>query len=69
MRCIGGDLAELQTFCGVMNLPPPVRTSSHHHINKAIHEAACSTQTDSMKAAAELEFSLAEGGRSKDTRH
>ena len=23
--CIGGDLAELRTFCGVMDLPPPLK--------------------------------------------
>ena len=28
MRCIGGDLSELKTFCGVMNLPNPVCKSS-----------------------------------------
>ena len=25
MRCAGGGAAELETFCGVMNLPHPVR--------------------------------------------
>ena len=31
MRCIGGDRAELETFCGIMDLPPPVgRTRSEY---------------------------------------
>lgn len=59
MRCIGGDLAELETFCGVMGLPPPVRKSSHNKINKTLEQAACTVQKKSMQAAAKLEHSLA----------
>jgi hypothetical protein len=68
MRCIGGDLAELETFCGIMDLPPPVRKSSYNQINKTLRDAACSVQADMMREAAEIEYSLAEdsGDRIRD---
>ena len=44
MRCIGGSRADLRTFCGVMDMPPPVRGSSYNKINKTIQKAACAVQ-------------------------
>lgn len=58
MRSIGCDLAELQTFCGVMDIPAPVKKRSHNIINKSIQKAACSVQEESMSAAADTELQL-----------
>ena len=65
MRCIGGGLAELQTFCGIVNLPPPVQKSTHNRINKTVEQAAHAEQRECMKraAAAEHELAKGEGGR------
>ncbi|XP_076468336.1 uncharacterized protein LOC143299096 [Babylonia areolata] len=67
MRCICGGLAELQTFCGILNLPPPVQKSSHNKTNKTIYQAASAEQTESMARAAAIEHELADGeGEVKD---
>lgn len=58
LRCIGGDLADLQTFCGVMDIPPPVQKSVHNIMNKTIEKSACSVQERSMSAAAHTELQL-----------
>jgi hypothetical protein len=60
MRGIGGGRADLQTFCGIMDLPPPVLASSYNLVNKTLHDAACSVQKASMKRAAEIELEMAE---------
>jgi hypothetical protein len=60
MRCIGCDFGELKTFCGIMDLPPPVHKSSQKAINKTLHTAATTVQIKSMMNAADLEYSLAE---------
>lgn len=60
MRCTGGGRAELQTFCGVMALPPPVLKSSNHIIQKTVMKAATAVQDTSMRKAAEAEYALAE---------
>ena len=39
MRCIGGDRAELSTFCGIMDLPKPVQNTTFTKIKSAICEA------------------------------
>ena len=64
MRCIGGDRAELSTFCDIMDLPPPFQKSSYNLINKTIENATSSVQAESMKAAAAIEQSLAEESQS-----
>ena len=60
MRCVGGDLSELSTFCGVMNLPKPVGKTSFSKINQTMKKAACQVQQQSMDDAAVSEFCLAE---------
>lgn len=60
MRCIGNDRAELRTFCGVMDLPPPVQDSTYSMINKTVQAAAVTVQEDSMRRAAEEEYTQAE---------
>lgn len=60
MRCIGDDRADLQTFCGVMDLPPPVHDNTYNIINKTVQAAATTVQVDSMRRAAEEEFAQAE---------
>ena len=59
MRCIGGDRAELETFCGIMDLPPPVGKSSCAKINDTVHKASTTVQKASMKLAAETEYTRA----------
>lgn len=54
MRCTGGGLAELQTFCGVMDLTLPVQNTEdylgcRHNCTKK-----------SMDRAAEAEYALSE---------
>ena len=55
-----GDVAELQTFRGVMDLPKPVSEVSLNKMNKTMNKAACSVQKQSMEAAAIIEHCLAE---------
>ena len=59
MRCAGGGHAEHQTFCGIMNLPHPVRKHSNNTIQKTVEKAATDVQKNSMKKAAETEYALA----------
>ena len=60
MRCFGGDLAELETFCGVMDLPPPVQKCSHNLILTKQYKSlsTCEVQESSMKRAGETEYLL-----------
>ena len=55
MRIIGRDRADLQSFCGVMDLPPPVQYSTYSKINETLQKAACTAQDQSMQRAAERE--------------
>ncbi|GFN85806.1 hypothetical protein PoB_001231200 [Plakobranchus ocellatus] len=56
MRCTGGSLAELRTFCGLMDIPPPVTHNTYNIINQSIERAAENVQNDSMAKAASKEF-------------
>ena len=60
MRCIGGNLSELKTFCGIMNLPNPVCKSSHNKINQTMKKAAYCVQKQSMDDSAIIKRWLAE---------
>lgn len=62
MRSIGCDRAELEKFCGIMDLPPPVHKSSYACINQSIAKAAEAVQERSMTQAAKEEWDLAESG-------
>ena len=62
MRCVGGDHAELATFCAMMDLPPPVQEKSVNIIKKKTILKACTTvQKASCKKAAQTEHKLAQG--------
>lgn len=52
MRCIGQDHSDLETFCGVMNLPWPAAKPTHQCLMKTIEKAATETMDESMKKAA-----------------
>lgn len=67
MRMIGGGLNDLKTFCGLMNLPPPVKKSSFKEIKNTIHNAVISAQDESMKRAGETEYKLSESNFEEDT--
>ena len=69
MRSIGCDRAELQTFCGVMNLPPPVHKSSHNIVNKTLESATVAVQQQSMSEAAKQEYRMAEPIEDTDLRN
>lgn len=58
MRCVGGDRADLKTFCAIMDLPPPVGDSSYSMINSTMEMASGAVQAASMKKAANTEFDL-----------
>lgn len=60
MRSIGRDRADLQSFCGVMDLPPPVHYSTYNKIDETLEKAACTVQDQSMQRAAEREYAQAE---------
>ena len=60
MRCIGADRAELQTFCGLMDMPYGIGKSTVNFINNRISEAASAAMTDSASAAAKQEYDAAE---------
>lgn len=60
MRYIGCGHSALRTFCGIMNLPPPVGNTSYDKIKSSINQAVTATQAESMKEAAKIEHSLAE---------
>lgn len=60
MRVIGGGHRSLQTFCGLMNLPPPVQKSSFSKIKDTLHEAVLKTETESLSKAGKLEYNLSE---------
>ena len=52
MCCIGGDLTERSAFCGVMDLPPPVKKkkkSSHNKIHDTLEKVARSIQGKKKK--------------------
>ncbi|KAK3777265.1 hypothetical protein RRG08_013467 [Elysia crispata] len=59
MMCIGGSQAELETFCGLMDLPKPVSKSSYSKIAENVQNACVTVQAKSMSKAAEEEFKLA----------
>ncbi len=60
MRCIGGDRAELETFCGVMDIPSGISKSTVHILNSKISEAAISSAASSMSDAAKHEYNNSE---------
>lgn len=60
MRSIGRDRADLQSFCGVMDLPPPVHYSTYNKIDETLEKAACTVQDQSMQRAAEREYAQAD---------
>ncbi|GFN77291.1 hypothetical protein PoB_000379700 [Plakobranchus ocellatus] len=60
MRRIGGRHADLETFCGVMDLPPPVGDNSFNLINQTMLKAAETIQDKSMANEAKNEFILAD---------
>ena len=65
MRLIGSGLENLRKFCAVMDLPPPVKSSSFAKIKQTIHSAVTAAQALSMKCAANKEFNNA--ASSKET--
>ena len=60
MHSIGRDRADLQSFYGVMDLPPPVHSSTYNKINETLEKAACTVQDQSMQRAAEREYAQAD---------
>ena len=60
MRIIGCGLTATKTFCGMMNLPPPVLKTSFSKVKESIHQAVTTVQAESMKRAAEIEYTLNE---------
>ena len=61
--------AELQTFCGVMDLPPPVHSSSYIKINQTLETAACDEQNISTEKAGEREYEQAEPLENENVRN
>lgn len=51
MRCIGVGLQGLNKFCGIMNMPPPVKPNTYNLINQQILLAAKKSLDESTKEA------------------
>jgi hypothetical protein len=51
MREVGRGMAGLQTFCGLMDMLPPVTMKSFTEHNHALADAAVATATENMNAA------------------
>lgn len=60
MRCLGTGLRGLEMFCGVMDLPPPVRQTTYTIIVNRILDATVAVAKDSMQRAAEKEKQLSQ---------
>lgn len=58
MRCIGQGLAGLNTFCGIMDLPPPVQLSTWKKIGQKLLNATKEVVQENMKKAVEEEIDL-----------
>lgn len=58
MRCVGNGLAGMQTFCSVMDLPPPIEKATYSKISRQILTAAETAANISQKKAAEDEISM-----------
>lgn len=58
MRCLGQGLAGLGMFCGLMNLPPPVKKSTYSLVYQRILVATNQVAKESLSKAAEGEASL-----------
>ena len=66
MRYIGCGHSGLSTFCGIMNLPPPVKTSSFETIQDSLLQAVIAVQSKSMKDAAKLEYQQSTSSNEED---
>lgn len=55
MRCIGQGQSGTRTFCGMMDLPPPVQLSTSKLINAKILDATSSVLLENLKKAVEEE--------------
>ena len=60
MRAAGGGHRALKTFCGMMDLPPPVHKSSFQKIRDTVNTAVKAVQEESMKQAGLTEYKLAD---------
>lgn len=58
MRCIGQGLAGLKVFCGIMNLPSPVKDQTYSMVNSHILSATSAVSKESSRKAAIEEVSL-----------
>lgn len=58
MKCIGRGLADSKTFCGIMDLPPPVSQKAYDKIVSHIHAASNTVAENSMKTAANEETNM-----------
>ncbi|KAK3758696.1 hypothetical protein RRG08_056736 [Elysia crispata] len=59
MRCLGSGHSDLQTFCGMMNLPPLVQKGSNQHIKEIISKAVSLAEHERMRKAAGREYQFA----------
>lgn len=58
LRCLGQGLAGLRTFCGIMNMRPPVQEPTYNIINSKINDATKTVKRLSMSNAAAEEITL-----------
>lgn len=60
MRCLGQGLAGAQTFCGIMDMPPPISKKAYNDEVKNLKKASTKCAEESMHNAALLELDLTE---------
>jgi hypothetical protein len=58
MRTIGKGLSGAKTFCGVMDLPPPITLNAYNSIIKHVKEASSIVAKNSMDAAVKEEVEM-----------
>ena len=58
MGCIGRELIEVETFCGIMDLPPPATQKSYDKIVSHMQAVTMTVAENSMENAAveEIKF-------------
>ena len=52
MRTIGKGFADMTHFCGIMNIPPPMKEETYQNLQESLYDAATASATESMAQAA-----------------
>ena len=64
---VGNGLSDLRVFCGIMDLPPPLNSSTFNKLQTTLLQAATEEAGASMREAIEKELVLSEASKKEDT--